>query len=179
MTTLGLLLLGAAVGVLSAMMGIGGGIVLVPALMILFGLSQTEAQGTSLATIPFGAIIAAMIYHQSAPLRLHVIVAIAPGFVVGAYPGSEVGPSRSRGILAVGVRRPVALPRPPFRVRPAAVAPAGLVLAPLTVLVGWILRRCRPAHRHTNRQRIGTSTTFSSVLAGLSSESLALPSEYP
>ena len=92
MTTLGLLLLGMAVGVLSAIMGIGGGIVLVPALMILFGLSQTEAQGTSLATIPFGAIIAAMIYNQSVSLRLNVIMAIAIGFVVGAYFGAKLAP---------------------------------------------------------------------------------------
>src|SRR3954453_16413457 len=92
MTTTGLLLLGAAVGGLSAMLGIGGGIVLVPALMILFGLSQTEAQGTSLATIPFGAIIAAIIYNQSVPLRLNVVVAIALGFVVGASLGAKLAP---------------------------------------------------------------------------------------
>src|SRR5215813_14159975 len=92
MTTVGLLLLGAAVGVLSAMLGIGGGIVLVPALVILFGLSQTEAQGTSLATIPFGAIIAALIYHQSAPLRVSVVVAVATGFVVGACLGARLIP---------------------------------------------------------------------------------------
>jgi hypothetical protein len=52
MTSLCLLLVGALIGVMSAMLGIGGGIVLVPALVILFGLSRTEAQGTSLATIP-------------------------------------------------------------------------------------------------------------------------------
>ena len=92
MTTVSLVLLGAAVGVLSAVMGIGGGIVLVPALVILFSMSQTEAQGTSLATIPFGAIIAAMIYNQTTPLRLHVVVAIALGFVVGAYLGAKLLP---------------------------------------------------------------------------------------
>ena len=68
MTTVGLLILGMVVGVLSTMMGIGGGIVLVPALTILFGLSQSEAQGTSLATIPFGAVIAALIYNQNVAL---------------------------------------------------------------------------------------------------------------
>src|SRR4051812_15480824 len=92
MTTLGLLLLGAAVGGLSALLGVSGGIVLVPALMILFGLSQTEAQGTSLATIPFGAIVAAVIYHQSAPLRANVVVAVAAGFVVGAFLGAGLIP---------------------------------------------------------------------------------------
>lgn len=52
MSTTGLVLVGAAVGVLSGVLGIGGGIILVPALVLLFGLSQAEAQGTSLATIP-------------------------------------------------------------------------------------------------------------------------------
>ena len=79
MTPSGLVLLGAAVGLMGAMRGIGGGIVMVPALVILFGLSQTEAQGTSLATIPFGAILAATIYHQSVPIRGNVAVAIAAG----------------------------------------------------------------------------------------------------
>jgi hypothetical protein len=91
MTTVGLLILGMVVGVLSAMMGIGGGIVLVPALTILFGLSQSEAQGTSLATIPFGAVIAALIYNQNVALRLSVIVAISIGFIVG--------PISARGLL--------------------------------------------------------------------------------
>src|SRR3954452_3645806 len=102
MTTLGLLLLGVAVGVLGGMLGIGGGIVLVPALIFLFGLSQTEAQGTSLATIPFGAIIAAMVYNQSAPLRVNVVVAIAMGFVVGAYLGAKLVPHVPEAALRLG-----------------------------------------------------------------------------
>src|SRR4051794_17519100 len=92
MTSAYLVLLGAAVGVLSALMGIGGGIVLVPALVLLFGLSQAEAQGTSLATIPLGAIVAALLYHQSVPLRLPVVAAVAAGFVAGAYLGTRLMP---------------------------------------------------------------------------------------
>ena len=141
MTTLGLLLLGAAVGVLSAMMGIGGGIVLVPALVILFGLSQTEAQGTSLATIPFGAIVAAMIYHQSASLRLHVIVVIAIGFVLGAFLGAKLVPQVPEAALrlAFGSLLFYLGVLFVFDIRPSH--PVGLVLVPLTIFVGWIMRR--------------------------------------
>jgi uncharacterized membrane protein YfcA len=139
--TLGLLLLGAAVGLLSAMMGIGGGIVLVPALMILFGLSQTEAQGTSLATIPFGAIIAAMIYNQSVSLRLHVIVAIAIGFVVGAYLGAKLAPQFPEASLRLAFGGLLLYLGALFVFDMQPSHPAGLVLAPLTMLVGWIMRR--------------------------------------
>lgn len=141
MTTLGLLLLGAAVGVLSGMMGIGGGIVLVPALMILFGLSQAEAQGTSLATIPFGAIVAAMIYNQTVSLRLHIIVAIALGFVVGAFLGAKLVPQVPEAFLRLAFGGLLLYLGALFVFDVQPTHPAGLVLAPLTVLVGWILRR--------------------------------------
>jgi uncharacterized protein len=143
MTTVGLLLLGLAVGVLSAILGIGGGIVLVPALVILFGLSQTEAQGTSLATIPLGAIIAAVIYHQSAPLRVPVVVAVAAGFVVGAALGAKLIPYAPEAGLRLafgGLLLYLALLFV-FDLRPSH--PVGLVLAPFTVLGGWVTRRLR------------------------------------
>jgi uncharacterized protein len=143
MTTLGLLLLGAAVGLLSGMMGIGGGIVLVPALMILFGLSQTEAQGTSLATIPFGAIIAAMIYNQSVSLRLHVIVLIAIGFVLGAYLGAKLAPQFPETALRLAFGGLLLYLGVLFVFDAQPSHPAGLVLVPLTMFVGWMMRRRR------------------------------------
>jgi uncharacterized membrane protein YfcA len=143
MTTLGLLLLGAAVGVLSALLGIGGGIILVPALVIVFGLSQPEAQGTSLATIPLGAIVAAVIYHQSTPIRAPVAVAVAAGFVAGAFLGARLVPDVSEGALRLlfgGLLLYLGLLFV-FDLRPSH--PAGLVLAPVAVLVGWVMRRVR------------------------------------
>jgi len=143
MTTLGLLLLGTAVGLLSSIMGIGGGIVLVPALMFLFGLTQTEAQGTSLATIPFGAIIASMIYNQSVSLRLNVIVAIAIGFVVGAAMGAKLAPQFPEASLRLAFGGLLLYLGILFVFDMEPSHPAGLVLAPLTMFVGWIMRRRR------------------------------------
>jgi uncharacterized protein len=143
MTTLGLLLLGAAVGMLSALLGIGGGIILVPALVILFGLSQAEAQGTSLATIPFGAIIAAMIYNQSVSLRMHVIVAIAIGFVVGAFLGARLVPQIPEMSLRIAFGGLLLYLGALFVFDMQPSHPAGLVLAPFAMIVGWMMRRKR------------------------------------
>jgi uncharacterized membrane protein YfcA len=143
MTTTYLVLLGAAVGVLSALMGIGGGIVLVPALVLLFGLSQAEAQGTSLATIPLGAIIAALLYHQSVPLRLPVVAAVAAGFVAGAYLGTRLMPHvPAEGLrLAFGVLLLYLGVLFAFDLSPSE--PAGWVLGAAAALSGWVTRRAR------------------------------------
>ena len=143
MTMSGLLLLGTVVGVLSAVMGIGGGIVLVPALTILFGLSQSEAQGTSLATIPFGAIIAAMIYNQSVSLRLPVIVVISIGFIMGAFAGAKLAPQCPEAFLRLAFGGLLLYLGVIYVFDTQPANPAGLVLAPLTVLVGWLVRRRR------------------------------------
>lgn len=94
MNLLFLALFGVAVGILSGLLGIGGGIVLVPGLMLLFGFSQPEAQGTSLAVlIPPIGLFAAMVYYQHGYVRLPVVGWIALGFVVGAFIGAKLVPS--------------------------------------------------------------------------------------
>lgn len=143
MTPLSLLLVGAAVGVLSGMLGIGGGIVLVPALVLLFGLSQTEAQGTSLATIPFGAIIAAVIYNQSTPLRVPVVVAVGTGVVVGALLGAKLLPHVPEAALRLGFGGLLLYLGLLFVFDLGPSHPVGLVLAPGTILVGWVRRLLR------------------------------------
>jgi uncharacterized membrane protein YfcA len=137
------MLLGVAVGVLSAMLGIGGGVVLVPALVILFGLSQVEAQGTSLATIPFGAIIAAMIYHQNAPLRVPVVVAVAMGFVVGASLGGRLVPHVPETALRSAFGALLLYLGLLFVFDLRASNPAGLVLVPILMVVGRVIHRFR------------------------------------
>lgn len=143
MSTTGLLLLGLAVGLLSAMVGIGGGIVLVPALVILFGLSQAEAQGTSLATIPFGAVVAALVYNQSVTLRAHLIFVIAIGFVVGAFLGAKLVPQVPEAALRLAFGALLLYLGLLFVFDLPPSHPAGLVLVPFTALAGWIARRRR------------------------------------
>ena len=143
MTTPGLVVLGVAVGVLSALLGIGGGIVLVPALVILFGLTQAEAQGTSLATIPFGAVVAALVYHQTAPVRGQVVVAVAIGFVAGAYLGAKLVPHVPDAALRPAFGGLLLYLGLLFVFDLRASNPAGLVLAPAVMIVGWVARRFR------------------------------------
>jgi len=88
-----LLVFGVVVGVLSGLLGIGGGVVLVPGLILLFGFSQAEAQGTSLAVlIPPIGIFAALVYYQHGYVRLPVVSLIAIGFMFGALLGAKLVP---------------------------------------------------------------------------------------
>lgn len=88
---LGLLLLGLVAGVFSGIVGIGGGIVLVPALVYIFGLSQHQAQGTSLGMLmlPVG-ILAVMQYYKQGFVDYKLVAFIAIGFVAGGYLGGKL-----------------------------------------------------------------------------------------
>ncbi len=90
-SVLGVLLLGVLAGVLSGLIGIGGGILIVPALIYVFGFSQHMAQGTTLALmIPPIGILAALEYYKSGNVDLRVAVLICLGFVVGGYVGAKI-----------------------------------------------------------------------------------------
>jgi uncharacterized membrane protein YfcA len=80
------LLLGLAAGILSGLVGIGGGILIVPALVFLFGFSQQQAQGTTLALLvpPIG-ILAAWTYYQHGFVNLQAALLIAAGFIAGSF----------------------------------------------------------------------------------------------
>jgi uncharacterized membrane protein YfcA len=82
------LLLGLFVGVLSGVVGIGGGILIVPALVYLFHMSQHKAQGTSLGAMlaPIGAL-AFWEYYKAGNADLKVALLIGLGFIVGGYFG--------------------------------------------------------------------------------------------
>jgi uncharacterized protein len=88
-TVLGLLIVGLAAGLLSSMVGIGGGIVVVPALVFVFGLSQKMAQGTSLALMlpPIG-IASVIIYAKSGNVKWEYAAFMCVSFVIGSYFGS-------------------------------------------------------------------------------------------
>jgi len=85
------LLIGATAGVLSGLLGIGGGIILVPALILLVGMTQYEAQGTTLIllTLPFG-LLAALTYYQSGYADLKIAAILGIGFFFGAFFGAKI-----------------------------------------------------------------------------------------
>lgn len=82
---------GLVAGVLSGLVGIGGGIVLVPALVMALGFSQQKAQGTTLALFmfPVGAL-AVMNYHRKGNVDWRVMALLGAGFILGAFMGSKL-----------------------------------------------------------------------------------------
>ncbi len=91
MPVVALLLVGLGAGVLSGMFGIGGGVVIVPALTILLGFELKAATGTSLAALlmPVG-IFAVLAYHRAGLLRLSTAVPVAFGLIFGAIVGANI-----------------------------------------------------------------------------------------
>ena len=75
---------------MSGLVGIGGGIIIVPALVLLFGFSQKLAQGTTLALLvpPIG-ILAVLTYYRAGYVNLRVAGLIVVGFVIGSLVGSR------------------------------------------------------------------------------------------
>ena len=93
-------LLGVAAGVLSGLIGIGGGIIIVPALVFMFGLSQQEAQGTTLALlIPPIGILGAWTYYRHGFVNLQIAGFVCAGFIVGSYFGARIATSISSATL--------------------------------------------------------------------------------
>lgn len=86
-----LVLIGICAGILSGMIGIGGGIIMVPALVYFAGVDQYTAQGTSIAAmlLPIGTL-AAYNYHQSNAVEWKYAMIIALTFFVGGYFGSKL-----------------------------------------------------------------------------------------
>lgn len=85
-----LLLIGLAAGFLGGLVGIGGGVLIVPALVLLLGLSQHMAQGISLAMILFPVGILGVInYYKNGFVDLRFAGLLAIGFFAGSYLGSK------------------------------------------------------------------------------------------
>ena len=91
-----LILIGLAAGVLSGLVGVGGGIILVPALVYFLGYNQHQAQGTSLGVLTFPVtILAFLAYYRDgittgSPIDLKVILIVAGGFLIGGLLGSSI-----------------------------------------------------------------------------------------
>jgi uncharacterized membrane protein YfcA len=83
-----ILLVGLVVGVVSGVVGIGGGILFVPALIWLLGMDQHKAQGTSIGALllPVG-LFAFLEYYRKGNADIRVAALLAAGFLVGGYFG--------------------------------------------------------------------------------------------
>ena len=94
------LFLGLIAGILSGLIGIGGGIIIVPALVLLFGFSQHQAQGTTLALLvpPIG-ILAAWTYYKQGYVDLKIAALIALGFFFGGLLGAKIATGLSNVVL--------------------------------------------------------------------------------
>ncbi|MGD0274988.1 MAG: TSUP family transporter [Syntrophales bacterium] len=98
--TVAFILLGVVAGILSGMIGIGGGTIIVPALVILFGFSQHMAQGTTLALLvpPIG-ILAVWTYYRAGYVDLQTAGLVCIGFVIGGFIGAKVATNLTSAVL--------------------------------------------------------------------------------
>jgi len=95
-----LLVIGIITGVVAGMFGIGGAIIMVPALVFIMGLGQHMAQGTSLAVMlpPIG-IIAAWNYWKAGQVNLKFALILAAAFLIGSYFGSKFALNIPQNVL--------------------------------------------------------------------------------
>jgi len=85
-----LVIIGLTAGILSGLVGVGGGIIVVPALVFFLGFTQPQAQGTSLGLLllPVG-ILAVLNYYKQGHIDIRVIGIMAIAFVIGGWLGSK------------------------------------------------------------------------------------------
>ncbi len=83
--------LGLVAGIFGGAFGIGGGTILIPALVYLFGLTQHQAQGTTLAImVPPIGLLAAMRYYYAGNVKLGIAAFICLGFFIGGLIGANL-----------------------------------------------------------------------------------------
>ena len=107
-------IIGLGGGFFGGVFGLGGGAIMVPALVFLFGLTQHQAQGTSLAImLPPVGLLAVLRYYYSGNVKVNIAVMAAIGFLFGAFLGAhfiqevpDVNVKRAFGIclVAIGLR---------------------------------------------------------------------------
>jgi uncharacterized membrane protein YfcA len=95
-----LIAIGLAAGAMSGFVGIGGGVIMVPALIYIMGMTQHSAQGTSLLLMlpPIG-ILAVMNYWRAGEMNWKYGIVIAVAFVIGGYFGSKLALKLSPAIV--------------------------------------------------------------------------------
>ena len=99
------ILVGLAAGMLSGLVGVGGGIILVPALVYFLHYSQHQAQGTSLGVLALPVVILGFLKYYAdckrmgTPIDFRIIAILALGFLAGGYLGSTVALKIDQGLL--------------------------------------------------------------------------------
>ncbi|KAF0151005.1 MAG: putative permease [Ignavibacteria bacterium] len=85
-----LLIIGLAAGLLSGLVGVGGGIIVIPMLVAFLGFAQKEAQGTSLGLLllPIG-FLAVMNYYKAGYINIKAVAIMSITFVIGSYLSSK------------------------------------------------------------------------------------------
>jgi uncharacterized membrane protein YfcA len=95
-----LVITGVFAGTFSGLIGIGGGIIIIPILTFLFGFTQHQAQGTTLALfVPPIGLLAAYTYYKNGFVNLQAAIFICIGFVVGGWIGSKIAVNLSNFVL--------------------------------------------------------------------------------
>ncbi len=86
-----LILIGLVAGIISGLIGIGGAIIIIPSLIFFLGMSQFDAQGTSLGVMlpPIG-LLAAWNYYKAGAINWKYALIIAGAFFIGGYFGSKI-----------------------------------------------------------------------------------------
>ncbi len=99
------LIIGLAAGMLSGLVGVGGGIIMVPALVFFLNYTQHQAQGTSLAVLTLPVVILASVYYYyecrklGTPIDLKIVGLLAAGFLVGGFFGSKLAIAIDQNLL--------------------------------------------------------------------------------
>jgi len=99
-----LIVTGLLAGIIAGGFGVGGGIILIPALVFIFGMSQHQAQGTALAvfSVPIGFIIAASNYHKKGFINYKFAAVLILSFLVGSYFGSLLSVNLPANVMKRG-----------------------------------------------------------------------------
>ncbi|HYH15990.1 MAG TPA: sulfite exporter TauE/SafE family protein [Flavisolibacter sp.] len=93
-------IIGLLAGILSGLVGVGGGIIIVPALIFFLGFTQHQAQGTSLGLLllPVG-ILAVVNYYNKGYIDIKVVLVMSIAFIIGGYFGSKLSLILSQEML--------------------------------------------------------------------------------
>lgn len=95
-----LMLIGLAAGFVGGLAGVGGGIVIVPLLVVFMGMTQHQAQGTSIGTLVLPVVgMAAYNYYSEGYINWKYVIFLAIAFVLGGYLGSKLAISLDQKLL--------------------------------------------------------------------------------